>query len=76
MRSANKGVDVKSYASCQTCQSPLVPHSVCKECGYYKGIKIVRTKTDRMHERGQERRAQQAHMQTAAAATPSADAAE
>ena len=29
-----------------------MPHQVCKECGYYKGIKVLRTKTDRMHERG------------------------
>ena len=76
MKSANKGIDVKSFASCQTCQSPLVPHSVCKDCGYYKGIKILRTKADRMHERGQIRHAQQAYKQAASAETKGAEGAE
>lgn len=59
-RSANKGVKPKTVAVCQTCQAPIMPHCVCKECGYYKGTKIVRTKTDRMYDRGQARQAKQA----------------
>lgn len=55
-RSANKGLEAKAIASCQTCQTPVLPHQVCFECGYYKGVKIVKTKTDRMHERGQARK--------------------
>lgn len=55
-RSANKRLSVKSVVSCQTCQATVLPHQVCFECGYYKGVKVLRTKTDRMHERGQARR--------------------
>jgi len=55
-RSANKGLAPKAIASCQTCQTPVLPHQVCFECGYYKGVKVIKTKTDRMHERGQARR--------------------
>lgn len=56
-RFANKGIKPKAVATCQTCQAPLEAHVVCKECGYYKGRKVLRTKTDRMYERGQQRQA-------------------
>ncbi|MFA5074722.1 MAG: 50S ribosomal protein L32 [Candidatus Babeliales bacterium] len=55
LRSANKGIKVKSIAVCQTCQAAILPHQVCKECGHYKGVKILRTKTDRMYSRSQVR---------------------
>lgn len=58
-RSANKGIKPKSIAGCQTCQAPIMPHQVCNECGYYKGAKILRTKTDRMYSRGQARQARE-----------------
>ena len=61
-RSANKGIKPKSISGCQTCQAPLMPHSVCRECGYYKGSKILRTKTDRLYARGQAREARDAKM--------------
>lgn len=72
-KSANKGLEVKSITSCQTCQSPISGHQVCKDCGYYKGIKVLRTKTDRMHERGQVRRAQQASKQASLGQSNSAE---
>lgn len=59
-RAANKGIKAKTITVCQTCQAPIMPHCVCKECGYYKGTKIIRTKTDRMYDRGQARQAKQA----------------
>jgi len=62
-RSANKGLKPKSITACQTCQAPTLPHQVCKDCGYYKGAKILRTKTDRLYERGKSREAKQAKMQ-------------
>ena len=67
-RSANDGAAVKAIASCQTCQEPVMPHQVCFECGYYKGVKVVRTKTDRMHDRGQARREKEAAQQVSAEA--------
>lgn len=61
-RSANQQAKVKAIASCKTCQTPVLPHQVCFECGYYKGVKVIRTKTDRMHDRGQARREQEEKM--------------
>lgn len=58
-RFANKGLLVKPIAICQTCQAPVASHQVCKQCGYYKGQKVIRTKSDRMHERTQSRQVEQ-----------------
>jgi len=58
-RSANKGIKPKAITGCQTCQAPIAPHQACKECGYYKGVKMLRTKTDRLYARGQSRQAKE-----------------
>ncbi|MFH1643675.1 MAG: 50S ribosomal protein L32 [bacterium] len=63
MRSSTKGMKVKSVAVCQTCSAPVVSHSVCKGCGYYKGEKVLRTKSDRLHERTQSRQAERARLE-------------
>lgn len=69
-RSANKGLKPKVVVACQTCQAPVLPHQVCFECGRYKGVKVVRTKADRMHERGQARRDVEAKKMAAQGITP------
>lgn len=66
-RMANKGLKPAIIVACQTCQSPLLPHQVCKECGYYKGMKVIRTKADRFHERSEKFRAQQEKANTMSA---------
>lgn len=58
-RAANKGIKAAAVVFCQTCQAAVLPHQVCKECGHYKGVKVVRTKSDRMYERSQARQAKQ-----------------
>lgn len=58
-RNANKGLDLKAVASCKNCQATVMPHQVCKECGHYKGRKILVTKIERAMKRGQARKAQQ-----------------
>jgi large subunit ribosomal protein L32 len=58
-RSAGKVTKKTSVVRCQTCDAPVLPHQVCKECGHYKGVKVVRTKTDRLYERNQVRQAKQ-----------------
>ena len=66
-RSANKGLKPKAVASCQTCQAPIATHKVCSECGYYKGVKVLRTKQDRRFDRAktfEAERAKQAARQT------------
>jgi len=67
-RSANKFITMHAITECQTCRAPLAPHVVCKACGYYKGIKVLRTKFERLHERGQVRAAQYTAAQSTAPA--------
>jgi len=47
-RFANKGMSVKSITSCSNCQSALNTHTACKMCGFYKGIKVLNTKMERL----------------------------
>ena len=61
-RFANKGIKVKALTSCQTCQAVILPHQVCRECGYYKGVKVLRTRQERMQERAQLRREREEKM--------------
>ncbi len=71
-RFANKGIKVKAIVACPTCQAPVSPHQVCHECGFYKGVKVIRTKKDRLQERNQARQAMAEKMkalETAAAAS-------
>jgi len=58
-RDANKGLDVKAVTACKNCNAVIIPHVVCKECGHYKGRKIMVTKVERAMKRGQVRKAQQ-----------------
>lgn len=46
-RFANKGIKVKAITGCPQCKDPIVPHSACKNCGFYKGAKVLATKADR-----------------------------
>jgi hypothetical protein len=54
-------------SACQTCQAPIISHQVCKSCGYYKGVKILSTKTDRMHKRGKAMQSKQVNAKKASA---------
>jgi large subunit ribosomal protein L32 len=58
-RAANKGIKPKAITECLTCRAPIAPHQICKECGYYKGVKILRTKSDRKYARGQAKQARE-----------------
>ncbi|MGD1997916.1 MAG: 50S ribosomal protein L32 [Candidatus Dependentiae bacterium] len=58
-RKANKGITMSQLGSCQTCQSPISSHRACSVCGYYKGVKVLRTKTERRELRGQMMQARQ-----------------
>ncbi|MFC1894626.1 50S ribosomal protein L32 [Candidatus Dependentiae bacterium] len=54
-RSSTKFIRPATLAVCQTCQASILPHQVCRECGHYKGTKVIRTKADRMYQRTQSR---------------------
>ena len=30
-----------TLASCPKCGKPVLPHVVCQNCGYYKGVEVV-----------------------------------
>ena len=46
-RFANKGMKVKAISQCAQCTKPIQTHVACKECGFYKGVKVLATKSDR-----------------------------
>lgn len=58
-RSANKGIKPKSLSACSNCAAPIVGHHMCEGCGFYKGRKIMTTKTERAVVRAQKRAAAQ-----------------
>jgi large subunit ribosomal protein L32 len=31
---------------CPQCKKPVIPHTACKSCGYYKGSKVLKTRED------------------------------
>ncbi len=46
-RFANKGIKVKAISGCLNCKDPITPHTACKNCGFYKGVKVLVTKAER-----------------------------
>ena len=50
-RSSGKGMKVKAICLCSNCNAPLATHQACPECGFYKGSKVLRTKSDRKAKR-------------------------
>jgi large subunit ribosomal protein L32 len=72
-RSANKGIKPKAVAACQTCQAPVAPHVLCQECGYYKGVKVLATKTDRKYARVKQREEVAARVQAREASSTQGD---
>ena len=57
MRSSTKFIRPQSVTSCKQCNEPNLPHQVCTECGYYKGRKVLATKSERETSREQVRAA-------------------
>lgn len=43
-RSANKGIQAKPFSICKTdlCMNSLLGHTVCRECGIYNGIQVIK----------------------------------
>jgi len=57
-RSANKGLDVQTFTTCPNSGVAVMPHTVCLESGYYKGVKVMATKADRLASRAQKAQVQ------------------
>jgi len=66
-RFANKGIKPQSVAACANCNTAVMTHQACKECGHYKGRKVLATKAERTVKRDETRKAKSAR---SAAATP------
>ena len=30
-----------AVVACSNCHKPILPHQVCNDCGYYKGIRVL-----------------------------------
>ena len=57
---ANRHLHVAEITHCPNSGAPVMPHTVCLESGYYKGVKVMQTKQDRLEARGKKREAQKA----------------
>jgi len=44
---------VTSITNCLNCNGPLKSHQACATCGFYKGVKVLTTKSERAVKRGQ-----------------------
>ena len=64
-RFANKGLDIQSLTSCSQCNEPLMTHSACRSCGFYKGRKVLSTKADRAVKRIEMNQAKKAQAESA-----------
>ena len=41
-RRANWNLEVPGMVKCPKCQALIMPHRVCSECGYYKGVEVIK----------------------------------
>lgn len=73
-RSANKGLDVQTFTYCPNSGIPVMPHTVCLESGYYKGVKVLVTKADRKETRNQKKKNSQERQAKYAQKAPSEQA--
>ena len=60
-RRAHIKLEVKTLAICQKCKSPVLPHHVCANCGYYRGEDLLKieAKTKAKEERRKARQAKE-----------------
>lgn len=43
-RSAVWKLEAPAFSRCSHCGELVVPHRVCKNCGYYKGVEVISKK--------------------------------
>ncbi|MBO5408689.1 MAG: 50S ribosomal protein L32 [Clostridia bacterium] len=41
-RRANWKLSVPGLVKCPNCQELTLPHRVCKSCGFYKGVEVIK----------------------------------
>lgn len=42
---------------CPNCGNPVLPHNICKNCGYYKGKEVLKKKSKEKKEEKEEKSA-------------------
>ena len=42
----NSKLTAPTLTECKQCKAMIPPHTVCPECGYYRGVKRIETKAD------------------------------
>lgn len=40
-RRASIKLDIASFVVCPNCKEAMLPHSVCKKCGFYNGKQVL-----------------------------------
>ena len=40
-RRASINLKIPNAVICPNCQSMMIPHNVCKNCGYYRGKEVI-----------------------------------
>ncbi len=40
-------IEEKNLSTCSHCHEPVLPHTVCSNCGYYDGKEVIAQKTDK-----------------------------
>lgn len=41
-RSAVWKLDAPTFSKCTNCGELMAPHKVCKNCGFYKGVEVIK----------------------------------
>jgi large subunit ribosomal protein L32 len=59
-RRSHENLKINTPNACTNCGVPIPGHSACTKCGYYKGKKVLETKTDRSLKREAKRKKQEA----------------
>ncbi len=48
-KKVNMEKEVPTFSTCPRCHEPVLPHRVCKNCGYYDGKEVIAKKKKKMH---------------------------
>lgn len=53
-RSANSKLTAVQTVTCSNCGAPVLPHNVCKACGFYGGKLVAEVKVKKEDKKAQE----------------------
>jgi large subunit ribosomal protein L32 len=46
MRRSHDALSVRAATTCSNCAEPVLPHHVCRACGFYKGEQVIGSKEE------------------------------